>query len=66
MAPIPEALPSPETLRAEYSEICKRYGAIKEFRAKLLALLPLASGAGVFLLLKAGSSPLEAKPIGEV
>ena len=34
-----------------YQETCKSHGAIADFRAKLLALLPLASGAGVFVLL---------------
>jgi hypothetical protein len=49
--------PETETLRVEYSEVCKHYGAITEFRAKLLALLPLASGTGIFLLLsKSGES----------
>ena len=41
----------PDELRAAYEEVCKAHDGIAEFRAKLLALLPLASGAGVFLLL---------------
>jgi hypothetical protein len=40
-----------ETLRAGYSAVCDAYHKIDDFRAKLLALLPLASGTGVFLLL---------------
>jgi hypothetical protein len=36
-----------------YSEICNAYHKIDDFRARLLGLLPLASGAGVFLLLRA-------------
>jgi hypothetical protein len=40
-----------QTLLAVYPEICKTHGAIADFRAKLLALLPIASGAGIFLLL---------------
>jgi hypothetical protein len=40
-----------ETLLAQYIEVCKGHGAITEFRAKLLALLPIASGAGIFLIL---------------
>jgi hypothetical protein len=38
------------TLRALYAQICTREGAIADFRAKLLALLPIASGAGIVLL----------------
>ena len=38
-------------LRAIYEEICRAHDGIADFRAKLLALLPIASGAGIFLLL---------------
>ncbi len=38
-------------LNLAYTEVCKTYHAVDDFRAKLLALLPIASGAGVFLLL---------------
>jgi hypothetical protein len=41
----------PENLRIVYSELCKSYHAIADFRAKLLALLPIASGAGGLLIL---------------
>ena len=40
-----------DTLRAEYQEICDSHRAITDFRGKLLGLLPIASGAGIFLLL---------------
>jgi len=43
--------PTEETLRFEYEEICKSHQAITDFRGKLLGLLPLASGVGIFLLL---------------
>ncbi len=43
--------PDKEDLRSVYSEICKSYHAIDDFRAKLLALLPIASGAGGLLIL---------------
>jgi hypothetical protein len=46
-----EEEPERETLRFEYEEICRSHQAIADFRAKLLALLPLASGTGIFLLL---------------
>jgi hypothetical protein len=42
-------------LRTAYDQVCSGYVAIDDFRAKLLALLPLASGTGIFLLL---SNPL--------
>ena len=42
-----------ENFRQQYEEVCRSYHAIHDFRAKLLALLPLASGvSGVVLLLK--------------
>jgi hypothetical protein len=41
-----------EKLRLEYEEICRSHQGIADFRAKLLALLPLASGAGLFVLLE--------------
>src|SRR5918992_1867190 len=40
-----------ETLRLAYTETCKSHQGIADFRAKLLALLPIASGAGIFLIL---------------
>jgi hypothetical protein len=39
-----------ENLRTVYSELCASYRAIDEFRTKLLGFLPLATGAGLFLL----------------
>jgi hypothetical protein len=42
---------SDETLRAEYHEVCSSHEAITGFRGKLLGLLPIATGAGIFLLL---------------
>ena len=40
-----------ESLRLLYQETCRQHQGITDFRAKLLALLPLAAGAGVLLLL---------------
>jgi hypothetical protein len=40
-----------QILLAEYQEICKSHAGITDFRAKLLALLPIASGTGIGLLL---------------
>jgi hypothetical protein len=39
-----------EQLLAYYEEVCRSHAAITDFRAKLLALLPIASGAGIGLL----------------
>lgn len=38
-------------LETAYQQICSNYKDIDEFRSKLLALLPFATGAGIFLLL---------------
>ncbi len=38
-------------LRSVYEELCKSHDNISDFRAKLLALLPLASGTGLFAVL---------------
>lgn len=43
--------PIPENLRSVYAEICRSYHGIDDFRARLLALLPIASGAGGLLIL---------------
>jgi hypothetical protein len=40
------------SLHTVYSEVSKAHATIMDFRAKLLTLLPLASGAGIFLLLQ--------------
>jgi hypothetical protein len=34
-----------------YQQVCASHAALTDFRAKLLALLPIASGASIFLLL---------------
>src|SRR5215207_11620328 len=40
-----------QILLAEYTEVCRSYHGISEFRGKLLALLPIVSGAGISLLI---------------
>jgi hypothetical protein len=40
-----------DALRAAYEEISRSHLAITDFRGKLLGLLPLATGVGIFLLL---------------
>ena len=51
-----------------YAQICTSYHAIDDFRAKLLALLPFATGAGIFLLLNKDAVTADTKvflgPIG--
>jgi len=42
--------PRQKILLAEYQEVCKSHSGITDFRAKLLAFLPIASGTGVGLL----------------
>ncbi len=41
-----------KALEVAYTRVGQSYEAITEFRAKLLALLPLATGTGTFLLLE--------------
>jgi hypothetical protein len=40
-----------EALKLAYERVCESYEGITDFRGKLLTLLPLATGAGAFLLL---------------
>lgn len=49
--------PEPDTLRSAYQSISDCHKELAEFRGKLLALLPVATGTGVFLLLTEKSSP---------
>ena len=49
-------LPAPadheKDLRTAYGALCDRHQQIDDFRGKLLALLPIASGAAALLLLR--------------
>jgi hypothetical protein len=50
-----------------YERVCESYHAIDDFRMKLLGLLPIATGSGVFLLLSTkadaiGTSDSELRP----
>jgi hypothetical protein len=56
--------PSEETLRTVFQEVCKSHGAIADFRARLLALLPIATGSGVFILLGTLNNEKVLAPIG--
>jgi hypothetical protein len=50
-----------DALKAIYEQVCDAHNGIADFRAKLLALLPIASGTGIFLLLDEKLPP-EAMP----
>ena len=41
-----------ENLKTAYAAVLKTHDAIADFRSKLLALLPFATGAGIFFLIK--------------
>ena len=51
-----------KSLPTVYQETCKNYQAIDDFRAKLLALLPFATSAGIFLLLNKDIAAAGLKP----
>jgi hypothetical protein len=53
-----------QILLTEYQEVCKSHAGITDFRAKLLALLPIASGAGVGLLVIQGQGELTTTEAG--
>lgn len=52
MTNAPDPIPTADNLRKAYEEVCTSYHSIDEFRARLLGFLPLASGTGLFLLLR--------------
>ena len=45
-----EPEPREEELKTAYTEVCRSYQGIDDFRAKCLGFLPLVSGTGIFLL----------------
>jgi hypothetical protein len=46
-----------ENVRTGYREVCQQHRIVTDFRGKLLALLPLASGAGIYLLIPKQGTP---------
>ena len=56
--PQPNPKPKDGAVDLLYPEVCRSHAGIADFRARLLALLPLASGGGVFLLLKSTDAGL--------
>jgi hypothetical protein len=53
---------SDESIKTIYDEVCRRHDGIADFRAKLLTLLPIASGAGLFLLVAKDATAPEVLP----
>ena len=45
-------MPETDSIKTYYQQACNWYHRIDDFRAKLLGLLPLISGGGIFLLLQ--------------
>lgn len=48
-----------DSRKAAYERVCESYHAIDDFRMKLLGLLPVATGTGVFLLLNSNTDLLD-------
>jgi hypothetical protein len=48
--------------RTLYEQVCSQHDGIADFRGKLLGLLPIASGAGIFLLFRNGGIPDDLRP----
>jgi hypothetical protein len=48
-----------ESVQALYGRVCDSYHAVDDFRMKLLGLLPVATGTGVFLLLSAKANLID-------
>jgi hypothetical protein len=51
-----------ESVRTEYREVCQNHRTITDFRGKLLTLIPLASGAGIYLLIPKQGNPEDVVP----
>jgi ketosteroid isomerase-like protein len=54
---------SGEHSETAYKEVCQNHRAVTDFRGKLLTVLPLASGAGIYVLLPKGSDPSTVDPV---
>lgn len=48
-----------ESIKTAYERICASHDQIADFRARLLALLPIVSGAGIFFLFSDRNPPDE-------
>jgi hypothetical protein len=56
---LPTSADDERRMIAAYAELCNRHQQIDDFRGKLLALLPIASGAAVLVLLRSYSVTVE-------
>ncbi len=52
-----------ENWRTEYKEVCQNHRAVTDFRGKLLTLLPLVSGTGIYVFLPKQNSPGDLPPL---
>src|SRR6266498_1534645 len=51
-----------ENTRTEYKEVCQNHRTITDFRGKLLTLLPVVSGVGIYLLVPKTTSAGDLDP----
>jgi hypothetical protein len=54
--------PAIESVLTEYREVCQNHRTITDFRGKLLTLIPLASGTGIYLLIPKEGVPKDVAP----
>lgn len=59
------ALVSSESVKALYDHVCESYHGIDDLRMKLLGLLPVATGTGVFLLLSGKAELIDGNSTGQ-
>jgi hypothetical protein len=55
-----------ESAQEQYDRLCDSYHAIDDFRMKLLGLLPVATGTGVFLLLSGKTELIDGNSGGQL
>src|SRR6478609_7257309 len=55
----------PASMKELYDRVCQSYHAVGGFQMKLLGLLPVATGTGVFLLLNGKAELIDSKNGGQ-
>jgi len=55
-----------ENRKTEYEQVCESHRTITDFRGKFLALLPIASGTGIFLVFKDGDKALSTPQVNAI
>jgi hypothetical protein len=55
-----------ENRKTEYQQVCESHRTITDFRAKFLALLPIASDTGLFLVFKDGDKALSTPQVNAI